>query len=69
MTSTINTSGHYDPNSITITAQTLTGTKVTVSDFDIIIENGKPLIMFFVRTENGSHSIFNQHELTNYIES
>ena len=54
---------------ITLSAQTLNGTKVTVNDFDIIIENGKPLIMFFVKTENGSHAIFNQNELTNYIES
>jgi len=63
MTSLIS-SGH-----VTISAQTLTGTKVTVTDFDIIIENGQPLIMFFVKTENGSHAIFNQHELTHYIES
>ena len=54
---------------ITLSAQTLNGTKVTVNDFDIIIENGKPLIMFFVKTENGQHAIFNQHELTNYVES
>ena len=54
---------------IKISAQTLNGTKVTVNDFDIIVENGQPLIMFFVKTENGSHAIFNQHELTNYVES
>lgn len=54
---------------ITLSAQTLSGTKVTINDFDIIVENGQPLIMFFVKTENGSYAIFNQNELTNYVES
>jgi hypothetical protein len=35
-------------NVVTMTAKTLSGTKVVVNSFDVIIENGKPLIMFFV---------------------
>lgn len=65
----LSTTSLLSSGDITISAQTLNGTKVTVNDFDIIIENGKPLIMFFVKTENGSYAIFNQHELTNYVES
>jgi hypothetical protein len=51
-----------------ITAKTLNGTNVTVNSFDIIIENGKPLIMFFVKTEDGHNAIFNQNELIDYVE-
>ena len=54
---------------VTMTAKTLSGTKVTVNSFDVIIENGKPLIMFFVKDENGQFGLFNQNELTDYVES
>jgi hypothetical protein len=30
--------------------------------------SGQPLIVFFVVDENGQHGIFNQNELTNYVE-
>jgi hypothetical protein len=53
---------------VVIHAETHTGTKVRVNTFDVIIENGKPLVMFFVVDENGQHGIFNQNELTNYVE-
>lgn len=53
---------------VTITAKTLSGRKVTVNSFDIIIDNGKPLVMFFVKDEDGQFGIFNQHELTDYEE-
>lgn len=49
-------------------AKTLTGTSVTINDSDIIIQNGKPIIMFFVVDSNGQHGIFNQNELTDYRE-
>ena len=52
----------------TLSAQTLTGTKVTINDFDIIIEDGKPLLMFFTKDDDGQYGIFNQHQLTNYKE-
>lgn len=51
-----------------MTAKTLTGTPVTVNTQEIIIEQGKPLIMFFTIDENGQHGIFPQHELTDYIQ-
>lgn len=52
-----------------VTAQTVvSGKSVRINDFDIIIEHGKPLIMFFVKDENGQFGIFNQNELTNYKE-
>lgn len=54
---------------VTMTAKTLSGTRVVVNSFDVIIENGKPLIMFFVKDENGQFGLFNQNELTDYVES
>jgi hypothetical protein len=54
---------------VTMTAKTLSGTKVTVNSFDVIIENGKPLIMFFVKDENGQFGLFNQNELTDFVET
>ena len=53
---------------MTITAKTLSGRKVTVTSFDVIIENGQPLIVFFVKDENGQFGLFNQNELTDYAE-
>ncbi len=53
---------------MTITAKTLSGRKVTVTSFDVIIENGKPLVMFFVKDENGQFGLFNQDQLTDYAE-
>jgi hypothetical protein len=55
-------------DTVTITAKTLSGLKVTVNTFDVIIDNGKPLVMFFVKDENGQHGLFNQNELTDYVE-
>jgi hypothetical protein len=55
-------------NVVTITAKTLSGRKVTVTSFDVIIENDKPLVMFFVKDENGQFGLFNQNELTDYKE-
>ena len=54
---------------VTMAAKTLSGTKVGVNSFDIIIENGQPIIMFFVKDENGQFGLFNQNELTDYEES
>jgi len=54
---------------VTMTAKTLSGTKVTVNSFDVIVENGKPLIMFFVKDENGQFGLFNQNELTDFVET
>jgi hypothetical protein len=51
-----------------ITAKTLTGANVTVKSFDVIIHEGQPVIMFFVRTEQGHAAIFNHHQLTDYKE-
>ncbi len=53
----------------TMTAKTLSGTNVTIKTFDIIIENNKPLIMFFVKDENGQNGIFSQNDLTDYNEA
>jgi hypothetical protein len=53
---------------VTMTAKTLSGRKVTVTSFDVIIENGQPLVMFFVKDENGQFGLFNQNELTDYKE-
>jgi len=55
-------------DTVTITANTLSGRKVTVNTFDVIIDNGKPLVMFFVKDEDGQHGLFNQNELTDYAE-
>jgi hypothetical protein len=54
---------------VVITAKTLSGHNVSVRTFDVIISDGKPLIMFFVKDENGQHGIFSQEELTDYAES
>jgi hypothetical protein len=53
---------------VTMIAKTLSGRSVTVTSFDVIIENGKPLVMFFVKDENGQFGLFNQNELTDYAE-
>lgn len=53
---------------INVTAQTQTGKNVRINDFDIIIQDGKPLLMFFTRDEDGQYGIFSQHELNNYKE-
>ena len=55
-------------DTVTITANTLSGRKVTVNTFDVIIDNGKPLVVFFVKDEDGQHGLFNQNELTDYVE-
>jgi hypothetical protein len=55
-------------NMVTMTAETLSGTKVTINSFDVIIVNKKPVVMFFVKDENGQFGLFNQNELTNYAE-
>ena len=55
-------------DTVTITAKTLSGLKVTVNTFDVIIDNGKPLVVFFVKDEDGQFGIFNQNELTDYVE-
>ena len=49
-------------------AKTLSGTDVTINDSDIVILDGKPVVVFFVVDSNGQHGIFNQNELTNYVE-
>jgi hypothetical protein len=51
---------------MTITAKTKSGTKVTVNTFEVIIEEGKPLVMFFVKDEHGQHGIFSQYDLSDY---
>jgi hypothetical protein len=53
---------------ITITAKTQTGTNVTVTSFDVLIEDGKPLIMFFTKDNNGQFAIYSQNMLTDYQE-
>jgi hypothetical protein len=55
-------------DTVTIVAKTLSGTNVTVNSFDVIIENGQPLIMFFVKDENGHFGVFSQNELKDYRE-
>jgi|694.fasta_scaffold06007_37 hypothetical protein len=50
------------------TAKTLTGTNVTVNSYEVVIEDGKPLVMFFVKDENGHHGIFSQNELTDFAQ-
>ena len=55
-------------NGYTMTAKTLSGTPVTINDTDIIISDGKPIIMFFVIDNNGQFGIFNQNELTDFVE-
>jgi hypothetical protein len=54
---------------VVITAKTLAGTNVTVNSFDVIIHEGQPLIVFFVKTEQGHAAIFNHHQLKDYRES
>ena len=45
---------------VTITAKTLSGRKVTVNSFDVIIDNGSPLVMFFVKDEDGQFGIWHK---------
>lgn len=59
---------HCKVHGYRITAKTVTGTPVTVNDSDIVIMDGKPIIMFFVVDNNGQHGIFNQNELTDFVE-
>jgi hypothetical protein len=51
-----------------MTAKTLTGTLLTIKDSDIVVVDGKPVIMFFTVDNNGQHGIFNQNELTDFVE-
>jgi hypothetical protein len=53
---------------VVITAKTLHGTNVTVKSFDVIIHEGQPMIVFFVKTEQGHAAVFNHHQLTDYQE-
>lgn len=55
-------------NGYRMVAKTMTGTNVTINDSDIVILDGKPIVMFFVVDSNGQHGIFNQNELTDYRE-
>lgn len=48
-------------------AKTLSGINVTINDSEIIIEQGKPVIMFFTVDENGNHGIFSQNQLTDFF--
>ena len=59
---------HCKAQGFRVTAKTLTGTPVTINDSDIVIMNGKPVIVFFVIDNGGNHGIFNQNELTDYQE-
>lgn len=52
----------------TMVAKTIYGTSVTINDSDIVILDGKPIIMFFTIDNNGQHGIFNQNELTDFVE-
>jgi hypothetical protein len=55
-------------NDSVIHATTTGGTAVTIKNFEVVIQNGKPVLVFFVVDENGQHGIFHQNELTNYVE-
>jgi hypothetical protein len=52
-----------------MTAKTKSGTNVNINTFDIIIEDGKPVIMFWVKDENGQYGIFNQDQLCNFKDN
>ena len=49
-------------------AKTLTGTCVTINDCEVIVQNGKPVIFFFVKDENGNFGLFNQNDLKDFSE-
>ena len=49
-----------------MTAKTLTGTHVTITDHEIITENGKIMVVFFTKTDNGFNAIYTQNQLTDY---
>ena len=59
---------HCKVQGFRMVAKTLSGTDVTINDSDIVILNGKPIIVFFVVDNGGNHGIFNQNELTEYRE-
>ena len=59
---------HCEVNGYVMTAKTLTGTLLTIKDSDIVVVDGKPVIMFFTVDNNGQHGIFNQNELTDFVE-
>jgi hypothetical protein len=59
---------HCAAQGYTMVAKTLSGTDVTINDSDIVIVDGKPVIVFFVVDNNGQHGIFNQNQLTDYKE-
>jgi hypothetical protein len=59
---------HCKVQGFRMVAKTLSGTDVTINDSDIVIMDGKPVIMFFTVDNNGQHGIFNQNELTDYRE-
>ena len=52
---------------MTMTAKTLTGTHVTITDHEIITENGKIMVVFFTKTDNGFNAIYAQDQLTDYV--
>ena len=49
-------------------AKTLTGTCVTINYCEVIVQNGKPVIFFFVKDENGNFGLFNQNDLKDFSE-
>ena len=59
---------HCSSQGTIMIAKTLSGTDVTINDSDIVIMDGKPVIVFFVVDSNGQHGIFNQNQLTDYKE-
>lgn len=59
---------HCKANGYVMTAKTLTGTPVTIKDSDIVAVDGKPVIVFFTVDSNGQHGIFNQNQLTDFVE-
>jgi len=59
---------HCAAQGYAMVAKTLSGTDVTINDSDIVIVDGKPVIVFFVVDNNGQHGIFNQNQLTDYKE-
>ena len=59
---------HCKVQGFRMVAKTISGTDVTINDSDIVIMDGKPVIVFFTVDNNGQHGIFNQNELTDYRE-
>ena len=49
-----------------ITAKTQTNRVVTINCVDVIVEDGKPVFMLFVKDEDGQHAIFNHMELHDF---